>query len=230
MFPTVAVAAACLAAVVGLFLLLWFWPRPDIRGDVVCAVSAVAALGLVQAFGGGPVSMGLGSPAESGFLRLIGTALAICLSVYVAKAFVIDLILVRLLGWREQPFEVQAHFRNRGLLARGLVQSLYASTSEELLFRGFMQSATLLLASALVPAAAAGPVSIVGPALLFGLCHRAQGPTGVATATLVGLVFGCWFLALGQTLWPLILAHVLINMLTDVLLYLVPPDMVREQG
>ena len=230
MFPSLAATAAALLTVAGLFLLLWFWPKLDIRGDAVCALAALAALALVQVWGGGVAKIGLGLPVEGGWLRLTGTALAICLSVYAVKALVIDLLLGRLIGVQAQRFDVEGHFRNKGVLVRSLGQSLYASTSEEILFRGFLQSATFLLASSVLPSVAAGLLSIVGPALLFGVCHRSQGTAGIATATVVGLVFGTWFLILGQTLWPLILAHVLINALTDVVLFYTPPDILQDPG
>ena len=48
-------------------------------------------------------------------------------------------------------------------------------------------------------------------AIIFGLAHSYQGAAGILKTGAIGLVFGLAYLAVGRNLWPLILAHGLID-------------------
>jgi membrane protease YdiL (CAAX protease family) len=54
--------------------------------------------------------------------------------------------------------------------------------------------------------------AVVIQAALFGLAHAFQGPTGMLTALVIGLVFGLAYVR-GHSLWPIIIAHGLIDTL-----------------
>ncbi len=56
-------------------------------------------------------------------------------------------------------------------------------------------------------------------AAIFGAAHSYLGARGIATATLVGVVFGSWFVLRGRNLWPLILAHGLTDTITLFAIY-----------
>ena len=56
-------------------------------------------------------------------------------------------------------------------------------------------------------------IAIVGQAIIFGLVHAYQSPAGMIKVGLIGLVFGISYLAVKRNLWPLILAHGLIDSL-----------------
>jgi membrane protease YdiL (CAAX protease family) len=54
-------------------------------------------------------------------------------------------------------------------------------------------------------------VAALCQALLFGLAHAYLGPRGVLNASAIGLVSAGVFLADGRNLWPLIVAHGLVD-------------------
>jgi hypothetical protein len=54
-------------------------------------------------------------------------------------------------------------------------------------------------------------IAIVGSAVIFGLVHSQQGLGGIFKVGLIGVVFGLSYLAVGRNLWPLILAHGIID-------------------
>ena len=56
-------------------------------------------------------------------------------------------------------------------------------------------------------------IALVVSAAIFGLAHFIQGPIGVFWTGAIGLVFGLSYLAVGRNLWPVILAHGLIDTL-----------------
>lgn len=227
MYESAAVTAAAVTAIAALFLFLWFLPRPNLRGDVVVALSAAAGCGAVVATGASPSDLGL-KPVTSP-LRLLGEVVGLVLATYIVKGLLVDGLAIRLLGVPEPPVEADAgRYRNRRSLLAELWSSAYASPLEELLFRGFLQTALTFIALQLAPPVVAIPVAVLLPALLFGIAHRAQGPAGVLAATTVGVVFGTWFAANGHDLVPLMLAHLLINVTTCVLLFLVPPEQLRQ--
>jgi membrane protease YdiL (CAAX protease family) len=83
-----------------------------------------------------------------------------------------------------------------------------AAFGEELVFRGFLNTR---LATAFGGGQAAIALSVVAQALLFGLGHVYLGPRGVMNAAAIGLVMGGVYWANGRNLWPLIIAHGLVD-------------------
>ena len=67
----------------------------------------------------------------------------------------------------------------------------------------------------------AGLAAAFAQAVLFGLAHAYQGPTGILVTGSVGLAFGLLYLRL-RTLWALVIAHGLIDTIGLVALYLRP--------
>jgi hypothetical protein len=57
-------------------------------------------------------------------------------------------------------------------------------------------------------------------ALVFALGHAYQGVTGVVNLFVVGLILGYVYLRGGRNLWPVIVAHGLIDTLSTTLVYL----------
>jgi membrane protease YdiL (CAAX protease family) len=101
----------------------------------------------------------------------------------------------------------------RGNTARFLVLLLplgwgTAAFGEELLYRGF-------LITRLIRVFGSGRLAVVaaalGQAALFGLVHLYLGPRGVLNAFAIGLVSAGVYAADGRNLWPLILAHGLVD-------------------
>jgi membrane protease YdiL (CAAX protease family) len=83
-----------------------------------------------------------------------------------------------------------------------------AAFGEELVFRGFLNTR---LATAFGSGQAAIALSVVAQALLFGLGHVYLGPRGVMNAAAIGLVMGGVYWVNGRNLWPLIIAHGLVD-------------------
>lgn len=87
-----------------------------------------------------------------------------------------------------------------------------AAFGEELLLRGFLlhRFATLL----------GSPAGVLLQALVFAVGHAYQGVTGMVNLFVVGLVLGYVYLRAGRNLWPVIVAHGLIDTLSITLVYL----------
>jgi membrane protease YdiL (CAAX protease family) len=91
-----------------------------------------------------------------------------------------------------------------------------AAVGEEILFRGFLlHQFTGILGSG----RRAQWVSIVTSSVIFGLAHLIQGPSGVLSTCVIGLIFGwAWFRS-GRNLWATILAHALVDTCGIAMLY-----------
>lgn len=138
------------------------------------------------------------SPAEALLLAVLAT-LAVSLVV---------LPLGAALGWPAQDLSRFAGVRGDPAALAAYLALAWGSAAlgEELLFRGvLMQRLLAALGSA------RGAVAVVLQALLFGLGHAYLGARGIASATVVGLVFGAAWLRNGRRLAPVILAHGLID-------------------
>lgn len=99
---------------------------------------------------------------------------------------------------------------NPALLLVWLIPIAWGSAAfgEEMLLRGFLMNR---LAAIMGNGQGAWVAAAVGQALLFGLGHAYQGITGVITTMSIGLIMGIAFLLNGRNLWPLILAHGIID-------------------
>jgi len=86
-----------------------------------------------------------------------------------------------------------------------------AAFLEEFLFRGYLAKRLTDLFGK--ETKMAWVIAMVGQAVIFGLIHAYQSPVGMFKVGLIGLVFGVSYLVVGKNLWPLILAHGLIDSL-----------------
>ena len=86
-----------------------------------------------------------------------------------------------------------------------------AAFLEEFLWRGYLIERLIDLLGKQTRIAWA--IALVGSAAIFGLIHYDQGLAGMFKIGAVGLVFGLSYLAVGRNLWPLIIAHGLIDTL-----------------
>ena len=114
------------------------------------------------------------------------------------------LILRKWGGWSESHVVHQlmpVTPREKGLYA-GL--SLCAGFGEELAFRGYAIPAVIV-------AGGSAPVALVLTSASFALLHSYQGVLGVVRTGVIGLVMGAVFLHTGS-LWPPMVAHVLIDL------------------
>lgn len=86
-----------------------------------------------------------------------------------------------------------------------------AAFLEEFLFRGYLINRLIDLLGSQTKLA--WVIAAVGQAVIFGLVHAYQSPIGMFKVGLIGLVFGLSYRVVGRNLWPLILAHGLIDSL-----------------
>lgn len=85
---------------------------------------------------------------------------------------------------------------------------------EELLWRGYLMNRLVDLQGKNTKFA--WVIALVGSAIIFGLGHTYQGLGGVIRIIAVGLLFGAAFLAVRRNLWPLIIAHALLDTISFV--------------
>lgn len=95
---------------------------------------------------------------------------------------------------------------------------IVSSLGEEMVYRGFLINRI----AELLPERRRWPVGVLISGLLFGAAHYAWGPVGVVQTTFMGLALGAAYLRLGRNLWPLVLAHVYLDTLLFVQMYLGP--------
>ena len=109
------------------------------------------------------------------------------------------------LGIRESALLFHLLPRTRRERLGFLALSLVAGFCEELVFRGF-------LITALAAASGSMVLALVVSAVAFGVVHAYQEPSGVARATLLGLVLAAPFVITGSLAAPM-LAHAAIDVI-----------------
>ena len=92
-----------------------------------------------------------------------------------------------------------------------------AAFLEEFMFRGYLMKRIVDLQGK--ETKIAWVIALIGSAVIFGLVHYQQGAGGMFKVGAIALVFGLSYLAVGRNLWPLILAHGLIDSFDMVLHY-----------
>ena len=88
---------------------------------------------------------------------------------------------------------------------------------EELVWRGYLMNRLVDLQGK--ETKLAWVISLVGSAIIFGLGHTYQGLGGVIRITAFGLLFGAAFLTTRRNLWPVIIAHGVLNTIDFVQTY-----------
>ena len=79
---------------------------------------------------------------------------------------------------------------------------------EEVLDRGFMMNWIERMLSSTLPATV---LAVVLQALIFGFRHSSEFSERSITVGLIGLAMGVGYVVFGRNLWPLILAHCVLN-------------------
>ena len=118
------------------------------------------------------------------------------------------------IGDTERQHETRRKFRELGFLPANGLQYLHflflcaaAGVGEEIVYRGFMIT---YLRDALPPTGWAAAVTLLLPAVSFGIAHIYQGGRAVVKIVAMALLFGFFFYRT-QSLWPLILLHTAID-------------------
>ena len=92
----------------------------------------------------------------------------------------------------------------------------FAAFGEELAYRVVLLRG---IAFVLGDSRLATGVALITQALIFGMVHAYQGPVGVISATVSGLVFGALMLSCRRSIWPAAIAHGGNNTIGILLLY-----------
>jgi len=141
----------------------------------------------------------------------------------VADVLVVPLAISILADALRMPTQhLEAFAGLRGNLLRYLVLLVpvswgAAAFGEELLFRGFLARR---LTEAFGGTARAEVLANVIQAALFALGHAYLGPRGVLNAGALGLLAGWCYRANGRNLWPLFIAHGLVDSVGMTVLFL----------
>ena len=186
-------------------------------GAVATVVALAVATFLLRRRGVGWRDLGWRRP------QLMRTA-----AIWTAGLFLADMLLVTplmsmLANALHLPAQrLQAFDQLRGNLALYLLLLIpigwgSAAFGEELLFRGFIARR---LADALGGTARAELAAAAGQATLFAFGHAYLGPRGMLNAGALGFVAGLGYRWNGRNLWPLFLAHGLVDSVGLTILFL----------
>jgi uncharacterized protein len=105
------------------------------------------------------------------------------------------------------------------LIGALLVVWVTAALFEEMFVRGYLLNEISSLLGGTWAAVVAG---VLLSSLIFGLGHAYQGVSGIVVTALAGLIFAIAYLLCGRNLWPVIIAHGLINSASLVQIYMLP--------
>jgi membrane protease YdiL (CAAX protease family) len=160
-------------------------------------------------------AIGLGRPPAP--LRFVLVTLGTLLLAWTAAALA-TVLAVKGLGWAAMDTSRFAGLVGNAPKLLGMLAISWSTAAfgEELLFRGFLQSR---LQALLGTGRYAGVAAVLLQTVAFGLAHAYQGPTGILSTAAIGLVFGLVVLRT-RSLWPVIVAHGLIDTVSMVALYL----------
>jgi len=161
--------------------------------------------------GAGWSNFGL-SRAKS-WIRLVLQSLGIALAVFLTVKFIINPVMKAMPNAGLQDLSRFDYLRGDlpNLIIMLVNIWITAAFLEEFLFRGYLMNRLIDLQGKQTKLA--WVIALIGQAVIFGLVHSYQSPIGMFKVGVIGLVFGLSYLVVGRNLWPLILAHGLIDSL-----------------
>lgn len=186
-------------------------------GQAAVVVCAAIAFWRLRATGQTLASIGLRKPA--GWAG-VGVGVVVLYVTCLIGVLVVISPIARALGW--PPLDI-SRFADLPGHPEKLVMLLatiwtIAAFCEELVFRGFLLDRIERLVGG--PGGWHAVVAVVSQATIFGAAHAYLGRVGMATAALVGLVYGTWFVLRGRNIWPLIIAHGVTDTLSMIAVYM----------
>lgn len=203
----------------GLFLRLFVLVHapPLVAGPASVLLTVLGATWLLRLRGSSWHALGLARP--SSLRALVGWSLL----TYVVCMVVVSVANILMQRFTKLPHE---DFSRLAVIRGNVPLYLFmlfpvawgaAAFGEEMLFRGFVM--TRLLAIIGSDGVAARLLAVVGQAALFAAGHAYLGTRGVIDAGLIGVVFATVYFRNGRNLWPLFIAHGLIDSVSLTLLY-----------
>ncbi|HUO94078.1 MAG TPA: CPBP family intramembrane glutamic endopeptidase [Rhizomicrobium sp.] len=145
--------------------------------------------------------MGLGRPKSWG--RTIVYAVAAAAAQQALGMFVVDPLLQPFLHYSAQANPLATH-RTFAMLRWFAIIWTYAAFGEEIVYRGYVLNRVADIGNQSRTALVFG---LLWASIVFGLAHWYQGPAGVVSAAVSGMVFGATYLLTAKNLWVTVLAH-----------------------
>ena len=184
-------------------------------GALAIVTGVMLAWWRLRARGESWTAVGLRRP--SGWGRAL---LAVVIIYFAVIAVVAGIVrpLANALGWPELDLSAFAGLPGEPVRLAVILLIVWttAAVGEELLFRGFLLTRIEKL---IASGRAGGFGAVVLQAAIFGCGHFYLGPRGVATAVVVGLIYGLWYILRGRELAPLIQAHGLTDTISMLAIY-----------
>jgi uncharacterized protein len=188
-----------------------------VGGGLATLMTAALATWLLRRRALGWRDLGWRRPAH------LGLAAAWTLGLFLIAMLLVPLTVTLIANALDLPAQNFSAFADLpGNLARYLVLLIpiawgTAAFGEELIFRGFIANR---LADALGNTKIADTAAVLGQATLFGLAHSYLGPRGMLNAGALGLASGIVYRLNGRNLWPLFIAHGLVDSVGITAIYL----------
>ena len=157
---------------------------------------------------------------QKGWLRPVMLTLGVALVILAAAKTVINPIINATPAWGVQDLSRFDYLNGDlpNLIIQLVVIWLTAAFLEEFIFRGYLMNRLTDLLSGRIKFA--WVFALVAQAVIFGIVHAYQSPVGMFKVGVIGLALGLSYLAIDRNLWPLIIAHGLIDSLDMVNHYL----------
>lgn len=231
-------ASIDVAIAAGAYLSVYFLMRfADLPRAGACAVLAALTVATwrLRVRGESWRTLGLAKPES-----LVRLAVAVFVLYVIVVASVLALVepLAQIAGWRALDLSTYADLPGNPLALATILLIAWttAAIGEELLFRGFLLTRLEnLLRRTRAPFlpfprdAGEGTgdhstffhtaLAVILQAAIFGIAHWYLGAKGVATAMMVGAIYGVWYVLRGRNLLPLIIAHGLTDTVSLVAIY-----------
>jgi membrane protease YdiL (CAAX protease family) len=197
--------------------LLHRWGAGFAAGAASTMLAVLAATLLLRRRGNSWHELGLRRPARMRSAALWAVALFLAAMLVAPPAVT---AIANALGFPPQHLEAFASLRGNLVLYLVLLIPISWGTAafgEELICRGFILRR---LTDAFGGGRAAGIGALLGQATLFGFAHAYLGPRGMLNAGALGLLSGLCYQLNGRNLWPLFVAHGLVDTVGITVLYL----------
>ena len=160
-------------------------------------------------------SIGFRSP--SSWTQTILIALGAAVALQLISTYITEPLIARFTHQRSDLSQFRDLVGNPGVALGWLVIVwTFAAFGEEFVYRGYVLNR---MAEAAGGGSRAWPLAVIATAVLFGIGHYYQGPTGMIDTGFSALVFGGLYLWSGRNLWLPILAHGLSDTIAIGLIY-----------
>ena len=183
---------------------------PDFGGVISTILTACFLYWRLTSNGESLKDIGIARPKNLTLAGVIAVA-----NIPVAMTFsVLTAVILRNYGITSAPPDIARFTGIQGnvpLYASWMVMALLASSSEEIIYRGFMISR---LEKVLGRSGVSMVLILLMQAAYFGVRHYYQGLVQAYAAGAIGLVFGISYMLTKRNLWPAMIAHTAMNLIS----------------